>query len=165
MTSVWDDPELVTASEYVKFENPGDTIAGIVRAVQVHRWDDGTACPKLVIETDDGDEKALTASQMRLKAILAEQRPEAGDHIVVTFSSVEKRPGGKTLKHFDVTVTRGGKQAAPAPAAASMSSLPPLLRGMTSPAAAAVPAEAASGVQLTAEQAAAVAALKAQGVL
>ncbi len=120
MTSVWDDPELVTASEYVKFENVGDHIAGEVLAVQVHRWDDGTACPKLVIATDDGEEKALTASQMRLKAALAEQRPEAGDHISVTFREVEKRPGGKTLKHFDVTVTRGGagseKAAAPAPA-------------------------------------------------
>lgn len=131
MTSVWDDPELVTASEYVKFENVGDHVAGKVLAVQVHRWDDGTACPKLVIATDDGEEKALTASQMRLKSALAEQRPEAGDHISVTFREVEKRPGGKTLKHFDVVVTRNGSgvvvgapatpaaaPAAPAPAPA-----------------------------------------------
>ena len=145
MTSVWDDPELVTASEYVKFENVGDSVAGTVLAVQVHRWDDGTACPKLVIDTGDGEEIALTASQMRLKALLAEQRPEAGDHITVTFTEVEKRPGGKTLKHFDVQVTRGGTQPAPkaAPAAA--------------------PAEAKP--ELTAEQAAAIEALKAQGVL
>lgn len=118
MTSVWDDPELVSASEYVKFETVGDSIAGRVLAVQVHRWDDGTACPKLIIETADGEEKALTASQMRLKALLAEQRPEAGDQITVTFTEVEKRPGGKTLKHFDVAVTRAGAKAAPAPVAA-----------------------------------------------
>lgn len=145
MTSVWDDPEIAVASDYVKFETVGDSVAGNILAVQVHRFDDGKVAPKLIIETDDGDEKALTAGQVRLRAALAEQRPEAGDHITVTLTEIEKRAGGKTLKHFDVRVARGGTQPAPkaAPAAA--------------------PAEAKP--ELTAEQAAAIEALKAQGVL
>ena len=59
----------------------------------------------------------MTAGQVRLKALLAEQRPEAGDTITVTLSEIEKRAGGKTLKHFDVKVVRAGASAAPAPAA------------------------------------------------
>lgn len=145
MTSVWDDPELAIASDYVKFENVGDGVAGKVIAVQVHRFDDGKVAPKLIIETDGGEEKALTAGQIRLKAALSEQRPEPGDHISVVFSQEEKRPGGKTLKHFDVTVTRGG-----APAAAAAPAAQP----------AAAPADPLAG--LTPEQLAAIAALQSQ---
>jgi len=147
MTSVWDDPEIAVASDYVKFETVGDSVAGNILAVQVHRFDDGKVAPKLIIETDDGDEKALTAGQVRLRAALAEQRPEAGDHITVTLTEIEKRAGGKTLKHFDVQVTRAGAAAAAKPA------------GPTVPLAAEVKPE------LTAEQVAAIEALKAQGVL
>jgi hypothetical protein len=143
MTSVWDDPEMAIASDYVKFEHVGDGVSGTVTAVQVHRFDDGKVAPKLIIETDDGEEKALTAGQVRLRAALAEQRPEAGDHIAVTFTQEEKRPGGKTLKHFDVEVVRSG--AAPAAPAAA--------------------APVAAAKTLTAEQQAAIDALKAQGVL
>lgn len=143
MTSVWDDPEIAVANDYVKFENVGDFVSGTVTAVQVHRFDDGKVAPKLIIETDEGDEKALTAGQVKLRAALSEQRPEAGDHIKVTFTEEEKRPGGKTLKHFNVEVTRGGAvKAEPAPE--------PKSEGKT---------------ELTPEQAAAIATLKAQGVL
>lgn len=115
--SIWDDPDMKVTDAYVKFEQPGDAVAGTITSVGIHRWDDGTACPKLAIDTDDG-EVGLTAGQVGLKRALAEQRPEVGDHISVTFTDVEKRPGGKTLKHFDVVVTRAGAApAAPAPAA------------------------------------------------
>jgi hypothetical protein len=55
----------------------------------------------------------LTAGQVRLKAALAEQRPEAGDHLTVTLKQVEKRSGGKTLKHFDVEIKRGSGDKPP----------------------------------------------------
>ena len=68
----------------------------------------------------------LSNALARLKAALAEQRPEPGDTITITMTEIEKRSGGKTLKHFDVTVDRGSKPAtkpatkpAPAPAAAA----------------------------------------------
>lgn len=124
MASIWDDPDLRVGGEFVKFDNVGDTVSGTINAVRAHRFDDGSVAPQVLITTDDGEEKTITAGQVRLKAALAEQRPEAGDHLKVTFTQNEKRAGGKTLKHFDVEVTRGGGQAAapaptPAPAQAT----------------------------------------------
>lgn len=125
MTSIWDDPSLRASGEYIKFDNVGDKVAGTVSAIRAHRWDDGSVSPQILLTTDDGEEKSITAGQVRLKAELAVQRPEAGDHITITMTEIEKRSGGKTLKHFTVAVVRGGAapaapasvpaQAAPAP--------------------------------------------------
>ncbi len=117
MTDIWDDPELKVTDVYVKFENVGDTVTGTVLAISVHRWDDGSTCPQLLLDVD-GEEVNLTAGQTRLKRALAEQRPQPGDTITATFTEEEKRPGGKTLKHFDLQVVRGGGKAAAKPAAA-----------------------------------------------
>jgi len=64
-----------------------------------------------MLDTADG-EVALTAGQVRLKAELSEKRPEVGDTLTVTLTEVEKRAGGKTLKHFDVVVAKSGTPAA-----------------------------------------------------
>lgn len=111
--SVWDDPEMQVVNNYVKFEAVGDTVTGTVTGVFAHRFDDGNVVPKIILETADG-EIALTAGQIRLKAALAEQRPEVGDVLTATLTQIEKRTGGKTLKHFDVNVTKGNAPAAPA---------------------------------------------------
>ena len=113
--SVWDDPEMRTASDYASFNEVGDSVSGIVSGVFAHRFDDGKVVPKIMLDTADG-EIALTAGQVRLKAELSEKRPEVGDTLTVTLTEIEKRAGGKTLKHFDVVVVKGGK---PAPAAAA----------------------------------------------
>lgn len=120
--SIWDDPELSTGGDYIKFDNIGDTVTGTVVAIRVHRWDDGKVSPQVLLDVA-GEEKTITAGQVRLKAALAEQRPEPGDLLTVTLCDVEKRQGGKTLKHFDVSVVRGGgaaRGAAPAPATVSL---------------------------------------------
>jgi hypothetical protein len=101
--SIWDDPELKINSDYIKFENPGDTAAGTIVAIRAHKFDDGNVVPQIILNTADG-EKTVTAGQMQLKAMLAEKRPNVGDHITITFTEVEKRSGGKTLKKFDVQV-------------------------------------------------------------
>lgn len=119
MTSVWDDPDLRVGGEFVKFENVGDTVSGTVNAVRAHRFDDGSVAPQVLLTTDAGEERTVTAGQVRLKAELAAQRPEPGDHITITHTEVEKRSGGKTLKHFSVQVNRGGAAPAAAPAAAT----------------------------------------------
>jgi hypothetical protein len=113
--SVWDDPEMRIASDYVSFNEIGDTVTGVVTGVFAHRFDDGKVVPKIMLAVGDG-EVALTAGQVRLKAELSEKRPEVGDTLTVTLTEIEKRAGGKTLKHFDVAVVKGGK---PAPAAAA----------------------------------------------
>jgi hypothetical protein len=113
--SVWDDPEMRTASDYAAFIEVGDYVSGIVTGVFAHRFEDGKVVPKIILDTADG-EIILTAGQVRLKAELSEKRPEVGDTLTVTLTEIEKRAGGKTLKHFDVVVVKGGK---PAPAAAA----------------------------------------------
>lgn len=135
MTSVWDDPDLRVGGEFVKFENVGDTVSGTVNAVRAHRFDDGSVAPQVLLTTDGGEERTVTAGQVRLKAELAAQRPEPGDHITITHTEVEKRSGGKTLKHFSVQVNRGGAAPAAAPAAATTAAQP--AAGGVDPAAAA----------------------------
>jgi hypothetical protein len=115
--SVWDDPEMRIASDYVSFNEIGDTVTGVVTGVFAHRFDDGKVVPKIMLAVGDG-EVALTAGQVRLKAELSEKRPEVGDTLTVTLTEIEKRAGGKTLKHFDVVVAKSGT---PAPAAAAPS--------------------------------------------
>ena len=119
--SVWDDPEMRVASDYASFNEIGDSDSGVVTGVFAHRFDDGKVVPKIMLDTTDG-EIALTAGQVRLKAALAEQRPEVGDTLTVKLTEIEKRAGGKTLKHFDVNVAKGA--GAPAPAAASTDMTP-----------------------------------------
>lgn len=119
--SIWDDPEIRVGGDYVKFEEVGDKVVGEITGLTTHTWDDGSKSPKLFIATDDGGERTLTASQIGLKIKLGELRPNVGDRISITYISVEKRPGGKTLKHFDVKVKPGVPDPTnrPTPAAAA----------------------------------------------
>ena len=133
--SIWDEPEMRIASDYAKFETVGDSVSGTVTGLYAHKFDDGKVVPKIMLDTADG-EIALTAGQVRLKAALQEKRPEVGDVLTVTLTEIEKRAGGKTLKHFNVDVVKSG-----------------------------VPAAAKSAPGLTPEQQAALDALRASGVI
>lgn len=115
MSSIWDDPELRAGGDFVTFDAVGDTVAGTVQAVRRKTWDDGKVSPEILLVTDQGEEKTLTAGQIKLKLLLTEQRPEIGDHITVKLTDIEKRSGGKTLKHFSLDVKRGGGSAPAAP--------------------------------------------------
>lgn len=106
MTSIWDDPAVKPTGDYIKFENVGDTVSGIVLDASIHTFEDGKRAAKLVIRTNDGD-RTLTAGQMQLAAKLSEARPNVGDKLTISFVGVEKRAGGKTLKQFTVAVVRG----------------------------------------------------------
>lgn len=107
MSDIWDDPEIKSGGEFVKFEAVGDKVSGVVTAVKKHRFDDGSVVPQVYLTTDDGEDRTMTAGQVQLKAKLAAERPEVGDHITVVYTQQEKRAGGKTLKHFAVEVRRG----------------------------------------------------------
>jgi len=108
--SVWDIPELQSTSAYVRFENPGDTVTGTVINISAHKWDDGSVSPQILLQTADG-QQTVTAGQVRLKAMLAERRPEVGDTLTITHTGIEKRAGGKTLKLWTVDVVRGSEGA------------------------------------------------------
>lgn len=114
--SIWDEPGMKVGGDYIKFENVGDTVTGQVLSIGAHKWEDGSVSPQLVLSTAEG-EKTLTAGQVRLKAALAEKRPNVGDTITITYADLEKRAGGKTLKHFDVKVVFGDGFITSAPVA------------------------------------------------
>lgn len=128
--SIWDDADLKSNDDYIKFEAVGDTVTGKILSIRKHVFDDGKAVPQLLLDVA-GEEKTLTAGQVRLKAELAEKRPGVGDVLTVTLSDIEKRSGGKTLKHFTVTIGGAPAAAAPAPevdaqaAAAAIANLTP----------------------------------------
>lgn len=110
--SVWDDPELREGGEFAKLENKGDRISGLITAVRSHRFDDGKVAPQVIFVDDvTGDDRTWTAGQVQAKAKLAALRPEAGDWFSAELTDVEKRQQGRTLKHIDVQVNRGGKPA------------------------------------------------------
>jgi hypothetical protein len=122
--SIWDDPELRQSGNYVEFVNVGDSITGRIDAIRKQTFTDANGTktvPQLLLTTDDGEEKTVTCGQIRLKTALTDERPEVGDRIRIVLTEIEKRGGGKTLKHFEVAVARGGgAPAAPAaPAAAT----------------------------------------------
>jgi hypothetical protein len=108
--SIWDDPDVRMNDDYIKFDAVGDTVTGKILSIKKHTFDDGKVVPQLLLDVG-GEEKTLTAGQIRLKAELAEKRPGVGDVLTVTLSDIEKRSGGKTLKHF--TVVLGGATSTP----------------------------------------------------
>jgi len=105
-SNIWDDPAIASNSDYIKFENQGDTVTGVIVDIGIQTWQDGSKSPKLILRTATGD-RVLTASQVQLKTRLTELRPNVGDTIKVTLTGVQKLNGGKTMKQFDVAVKQG----------------------------------------------------------
>lgn len=112
--SLWDDPGMQPSEgNFMKFENIGDSIQGEIVDITKQTWPDGKTCAQLVLDTGNGVEKTVTCGQVRLKAALAEKRPNIGDLIKITYTMKEPRPGGKTLKHFEVLVKQGKTSEVP----------------------------------------------------
>lgn len=99
----------LNSGDYVKFENVGDAVIGVVKEVREGKDFNGNPCPELILELDDGEEKTVTAGQVRLKAELAEKRPNVGDRVRITYSGVSRdaRPGRAPSKEFTVEVKEG----------------------------------------------------------
>lgn len=118
MSSIWDDPSIKSNDNFVTFTAVDDTVAGTILKIGRQTFTNNgvdSVAPQLLLRCDDGEERTLTAGQIRLKMALVEERPEVGDHVRITLTQVEKRGGGKTLKHFDVVVKRAtGAAAKPA---------------------------------------------------
>lgn len=109
MTDInWDD---MTSGEFVKFENVGDNVAGVITAVRPGTDFNGGPCPVLDLLTTSGDERTLSCGQANLKAQIVALKPKAGDTIKVTFSSTQKVEKG-VKKVF--TVEHNAGSAAPA---------------------------------------------------
>lgn len=93
---------------YVKFENVGDRVIGVVKEVREGRTFNGNPCPELVLEDESGEERIVTASQVMLRAALAERQPQPGDKVRIIYSGVgEAKPGQAPPKLFSVDVKPG----------------------------------------------------------
>ena len=113
LDNYWDNPALSTG-EYVKFVEVGDKIVGKIVARGMHTFPDGKECRKLtILEDGETEPRILTVGQVKLEAELKKLRPSVGDRIAIVFRELEKRDGGKTMKHFDVEVGPSTTPAAP----------------------------------------------------
>jgi len=111
--NIWDDPRLARG-EYVKFVNIGDGITGTILAQVVQVWEDVASVKYTILEDGETEPRMLTASQYQLQTKLRELNPVNGDRVEVKFTSIKPLAGGKTMKEFDVKVTKAAPVAAPA---------------------------------------------------
>lgn len=95
--------------DFVKFDNVGDQVVGIIKHVREGKDFNGNPCPLLILEVNElGEEKTLTAGQVRLKMALAEKQPQVGDKIRIVYSGVgAAQPGKAPAKEFTVEVKPG----------------------------------------------------------
>lgn len=95
-------------SDWMKFDEVGDEIIGIIKEVRQGTDFNGNPCPELVLELDDGSEKTVTAGQKLLKVVLAEKSPQVADKIRIIYSGVgAAQPGKAPPKEFTVDVKPG----------------------------------------------------------
>jgi hypothetical protein len=106
--SIWDTQfDLGSGSDFVKFEEIGDSVVGTITEIGAHTFPaDGDKparrVPKLSLTTEDGEERTLTAGQTHLGRQLAEKRPAVGDKLSVSYVGDKGR-----MKVFKVEVTAG----------------------------------------------------------
>ena len=102
------DKYATNGGAYMKFENVGDQIVGVIKEVREGRDFNGNPCPELVLEDDDGDERVVSAGQVLLKAALAEKAPQKGNKVRITYSGIgDAKPGKAPAKLFTVDVKEG----------------------------------------------------------
>ena len=102
----WDD--FKQTGDWARFENRGDRVVGVIKALRTGRDFNGNPCPELILEQDDGSEITVTAGQVMLKAALAEKAPQVGDKIRIVYTGdSEARPGKAPAKLFTVDVKPG----------------------------------------------------------
>lgn len=94
---------------WVKFDDIGDQVIGVVKEAREGRDYNNNPCPELVLEDEDGNERIVTAGQTLLKAALAEKRPSEGDKVRIIYSgnSGDGKPGRAPAKQFTVDVKAG----------------------------------------------------------
>ena len=111
-------PKAPVSGNFASFKEVGDTVAGHVIDIN----GDGTTfagekCPQVVLETADGAHITVTCGQAQLwsKTVTAVESGELaiGKRAKFTLTDVERRPNGRTLKHFEI------KTAEPDPAFAA----------------------------------------------
>lgn len=91
--------------DFVKWENPGDTIEGEILSISEGSDFNGQPVPLLVFATADGEMK-WTVGQRHALVKLSEIRPETGWTLKAVYArDGEGKPGRAPAKLFDITVT------------------------------------------------------------
>lgn len=110
--------------DFVTFKEIGDNVVGDIVAIRVGKGFNGDPVPEMIIRTDDGAERTLTAGQTMLKSTLADVRPQVGQRIAIVYSGVgNAKPGQAPAKLFDVAIVPAG--TTPAPGTASPNTAAP----------------------------------------
>lgn len=119
----WDDFD--SPGDYpqpFKFRNKNDTVVGEVYYVRTTDFG-GTAekVPEIWVRLDDGTEVGVAASQVNLRRLLCQHRPEVGDRIAIVYTgdATSAKAGQSPAKLFDVVVRRAGDTTAASPPAAA----------------------------------------------
>ncbi len=95
-------------SDYISWDQPGDQTIGTIKEIREGTDFNGNKCPELILEVnEDGDEQTLTAGQAMLKQLLAEQRPQVGQKIRITYTGDERTDRGGTKKLFTLETKEG----------------------------------------------------------
>ena len=113
-----------TSGAFVEWDEP-KSVVGTITDFAMGTDFDGNPAVVVELETDGGDEAAITVAQAQLKAKFAAEFPlndslemlaanYKGDRIAVAYEGKENRPNGRTLKKF--VVERKGAEKADAPA-------------------------------------------------
>ena len=100
-------------------ENPGDTIIGVITALDSRDGGYGDYPIVTVQEDGTGNLTAIHAFRTVLKNEVINQQPQVGDRIAVRYLGQQpaKRPGGSPYHSYKMALERGaGTPAATAPA-------------------------------------------------
>lgn len=88
---------------WVRWDEPGKTVIGIVDDVLVGSDFNGNPCPELELSTVDGT-VIVTAGQAQLKDAIIALRPEPGDGVEITYTGLTPLPNGRSMKTFKVKI-------------------------------------------------------------
>lgn len=83
------------SSQYMKFEEPGDSISGTITKVYPGTDYNGNPCPVLDLNVGEGEERTVSCGQANLKAQVTALKPKVLDTITITFTHTEQAEKGK----------------------------------------------------------------------
>lgn len=115
MSINWDNFKRPESGDYParwRPETAGDKISGKITGLRVATMPDGNTYPSLTLDCN-GTQAEVLASQSMLLQRLAALQPKVGDTITIEFTQIEKLAGGKTLKHFNVTIDSSAPRTEP----------------------------------------------------
>ena len=94
-------------SKYFHFDEPGDSVEGVITAKRVGMSYEREACPEIDIRTEAGTTSTVTAGQAQLKRLILEADPSVGDTISILYTRDEQGSRGFPMKCFTVEVEPG----------------------------------------------------------